>query len=53
MGSQAHFHLETQAARCQPNDHGGYDVQATTQWIDGTAEVISEILKIPQSRLIH
>ncbi|KAK7099380.1 uncharacterized protein [Littorina saxatilis] len=49
MGTQAHFHMETQASRCVPNDDGGLDVQCTTQWIDATGEVIAGILNIPQS----
>ncbi|XP_076451139.1 uncharacterized protein LOC143287015 isoform X2 [Babylonia areolata] len=49
MGTQAHFPLETQISRCAPNDDGGLDVQATTQWIDATSEVVASILNIPQS----
>ncbi|KAK7099077.1 hypothetical protein V1264_003269 [Littorina saxatilis] len=48
-GAQYHFQLETQTARCCPADDGGMNVQATTQWIDGTAEIVAKVLNLPES----
>ncbi|XP_076471897.1 xanthine dehydrogenase-like [Babylonia areolata] len=48
-GSQTHFQLESQTARCVPGDDGGMEVQATTQWIDGTAEIVARVLNIPEN----
>ncbi|KAK7486654.1 hypothetical protein BaRGS_00022055, partial [Batillaria attramentaria] len=48
-GTQYHFQMETQIARCQPSDNGGIDVQASTQWIDGTSEIVAKVLNIPES----
>lgn len=48
-GTQYHFQMETQIALCQPNDNGGMDVQASTQWIDGTSEIVAKVLDIPES----
>ena len=47
---QYHFQLETQIARCLPGDDGGMNVQAATQWIDGTSEIVSKVLNVPESR---
>ena len=49
-GTQYHFQLETQIARCLPGDDGGMNVQAATQWIDGTSEIVSKVLNVPESR---
>ena len=47
---QYHFQLETQIARCLPGDDGGMYVQAATQWIDGTSEIVSKVIDVPESR---
>ncbi|XP_025084732.1 xanthine dehydrogenase-like [Pomacea canaliculata] len=49
VGDQYHFHLESQSSRCAPNDTGGIDMRATTQWVDGTVKVVAEALNIPVS----
>ncbi|KAL8614120.1 hypothetical protein ACOMHN_026337 [Nucella lapillus] len=48
-GTQNHFQLEAQIARCAPGDDGGMEVQASTQWIDGTAEIVAKVLNLPES----
>ncbi|KAK0047559.1 xanthine dehydrogenase 1, partial [Biomphalaria pfeifferi] len=45
-GEQYHFHLENQTSVCAPTDTGGVDVQSTSQWIDFTQEVVSQVLGI-------
>ncbi|KAK7469495.1 hypothetical protein BaRGS_00036474 [Batillaria attramentaria] len=49
MGTQYHFHVETHTSRCVPNDDGGMDIQASTQWADGAQEIVAALLNIPQS----
>ncbi|XP_025087515.1 xanthine dehydrogenase-like [Pomacea canaliculata] len=51
-GTQYHFQLETQIARCCLNDSGGIEVEASTQWIDGTCEIVAKVLNIPQSSVM-
>lgn len=52
-GTQYHFQLETQYARCLPSDDGGMNVEASTQWIDGTSEIVASVLNIPRSRFSY
>ncbi|PVD33600.1 hypothetical protein C0Q70_04857 [Pomacea canaliculata] len=49
IGDQYHFYLESQSSRCAPNDTGGMDVRATTQWVDSIVSVVSLVLNIPVS----
>lgn len=49
-GTQSHFQLESQIAVCTPGDDGGMFVQASTQWIDGTEEIVAKALNLPLSR---
>ncbi|PVD33599.1 hypothetical protein C0Q70_04856 [Pomacea canaliculata] len=49
IGDQYHFYLESQSSRCAPNDTGGMDVRATTQWVDIIVRVVADILNIPVS----
>ncbi|BFZ15561.1 hypothetical protein BsWGS_18600 [Bradybaena similaris] len=50
-GSQYHFHLETQTTICTPTDVGGMKVKASTQWIDGVLETVSQVLGLQQSQV--
>ncbi|CAG5133766.1 unnamed protein product, partial [Candidula unifasciata] len=50
-GSQYHFHLESQTTICAPNGVGGMNVKATTQWIDGVLETVSQVLGLQQSQV--
>ena len=50
-GDQYHFHMETQVSVCTPNDLGGMDIKATTQWQDSVIMAVSQILGVPESRL--
>ncbi|KAH9494783.1 hypothetical protein Btru_020594 [Bulinus truncatus] len=49
MGEQYHFHLENQTTVCAPSDTGGIDVKSTSQWIDFTQEVVSQVLGLSNS----
>lgn len=42
--------METQIALVEPNDDGGLNVHAATQWIDHVQMAIAFALKIPQNK---
>ncbi len=46
-----HFQLETKAAICRPEPDGGVTVWTTTQTIHNTRILISEVFKIPLSKV--
>jgi len=46
-----HFQLETKAAVCRPEPDGGVTVWTTTQTIHNTRILISEVFKIPLSKV--
>ncbi|XP_059138915.1 uncharacterized protein LOC131927200 [Physella acuta] len=48
-GDQFHFYLETPTVICTPSDVGGMKVKATSQWLDGVGETVSQVLGLPQS----
>lgn len=47
IGSQYHFHLETQTCLVRPIEEGQFEVNCSTQWIDKTQEIIAKALGIP------
>ncbi|XP_067656035.1 uncharacterized protein [Haliotis asinina] len=52
MGTQYHFHLETQVSICYPAEDGvGMNILCSTQWTDMVQQVTSKLLAIPESRI--
>lgn len=52
MGSQYHMTLEPQTVFCTPNDDGGINLYASSQWLDLVHVAVSRVLKMPQSKII-
>ncbi|KAF4522206.1 hypothetical protein B566_EDAN007357 [Ephemera danica] len=50
IGKQYHLTMETQTCLIIPKE-GGYDVFATTQWMDLVQAVVSRVLQIPASQV--
>ncbi len=48
LGSQYHYHMETQTAVVVP-DEGGFKVQSATQWVDRVQAAVAMVMKIPAS----
>ena len=51
MGSQYHFHMETQSVLIRPLENGEYDVYATSQNTKKLQRVFSEVLGIPANKI--
>lgn len=51
VGSQYHFHMETQSTIVRPIEKGHYDVQCATQWMDGLSLVVSKVLDIGMNKI--
>ncbi|XP_060570673.1 uncharacterized protein LOC132728960 [Ruditapes philippinarum] len=50
MGTQYHFHMETQVSLCVPTEDG-MDVFSSTQWLDLSQTAISQVTKLPKSSI--
>ncbi|XP_053383770.1 uncharacterized protein LOC123535779 [Mercenaria mercenaria] len=50
MGTQYHFHMETQASLCVPREDG-MDVYTTTQWLDMSQSAIAQVTKLPKNSI--
>ena len=50
MGSQYHFHMETQVCIAKPTDDG-FDIEVPTQHVDLTATVLAKVLNEDINRL--
>jgi xanthine dehydrogenase/oxidase len=51
MGSQYHFHMETQSCIVRPIENGEYEVIVSTQWVDGVTQVVASVLGIKNNRI--
>ena len=51
IGSQYHFHMETQSVIARPVEDLQLQVLAATQWMDGTQKIIAQALGIPENSI--
>ena len=51
VGSQYHFHMETQRCLVRPREEGEYDVLSAKQWIGQTQLVVAKALGIPMNKI--
>jgi xanthine dehydrogenase molybdopterin-binding subunit B len=51
IGSQYHFHLETQSCLVRPLEEGQFDVVSSTQWMDKVQVVVAKALAVPTHKI--
>ena len=51
IGSQYHFHMETQSCIVTPKEDGQFEVFSATQWMDNVQHTISGALGIPDNKI--
>ena len=52
VGYQYHFHFETHACLCVPEEEG-YTVYSSTQWTSNVQTAVAGVLGIPNNTYIH
>ncbi len=54
IGSQYHFHLETQSCLAKPTSENGarsFELESSTQWMDKVQLVAAQALGVPDHRI--
>ena len=51
VGSQYHFHLETQSCLVTPSEDGQYEIRCASQWQSMVQRGISRALNIPMNKI--
>ena len=51
IGSQYHFHLETQSCLVLPREEGQFEIHSATQYIYYVQHAVSNVLNVPSNKL--
>lgn len=51
VGSQYHFHMETQSCIVRPVENGGYEVRSATQWLGSVQDTVAKALGVDNNKV--